>query len=310
VCRECGREFKHRNSLVRHETIHTGEKPYKCIICKLSLRSVGQLNEHMRRRHSRTAKPTAEAKNKKEESVQTKVVVPTPTATLPATSAPQVAPLQPQYALAYTPGSSVPTLILQNWAAPNSQTPAPIAAAPFIVPPVMSFVNPVDSSKQQANPVIVPSPTPSLTAANVIQPQFVQPTPTTFEIKSLEDQIQDIPIIIDYEEGSASASTGNATDMVQIAMQAAEVASEEGPEDAGPPSTSSESGHVDTPTPSSPLPQPAKATRSLKESIPTEREKPDVVERIFRCDGCAYATKYPRYYEAHRKRCGSGGGSA
>ncbi|NXR14927.1 ZG49 protein, partial [Semnornis frantzii] len=33
VCMECGKRFNHKGSLVSHQRIHTGEEPFACTEC-------------------------------------------------------------------------------------------------------------------------------------------------------------------------------------------------------------------------------------------------------------------------------------
>jgi uncharacterized Zn-finger protein len=46
----CGMMFKQSDSVKRHKTIHTGDKPYMCDICKKRFSRLYNLNVH-RKRH-------------------------------------------------------------------------------------------------------------------------------------------------------------------------------------------------------------------------------------------------------------------
>uniref|UniRef100_A0A7N9CKG1 Zinc finger protein 8 n=1 Tax=Macaca fascicularis TaxID=9541 RepID=A0A7N9CKG1_MACFA len=48
MCKECGKAFSQNSSLVQHERIHTGDKPYKCAECGKSFCHSTHLTVHRR----------------------------------------------------------------------------------------------------------------------------------------------------------------------------------------------------------------------------------------------------------------------
>lgn len=51
-CETCGKRFRKRYDLQRHNMIHTGIKPFSCRICKRSFRQKPHLKSHMMIHHS------------------------------------------------------------------------------------------------------------------------------------------------------------------------------------------------------------------------------------------------------------------
>ena len=50
-CKICGKVFPFFSLLKTHTRSHTGERPYRCIICERPFSQLGHLNRHVKRTH-------------------------------------------------------------------------------------------------------------------------------------------------------------------------------------------------------------------------------------------------------------------
>ena len=67
-CEFCGKAFRFQSNLIVHRRSHTGEKPYKCPICRHSCSQASKLKRHMKTHQSNNGKATPGSENNSVES--------------------------------------------------------------------------------------------------------------------------------------------------------------------------------------------------------------------------------------------------
>ncbi|XP_015905863.1 B-cell lymphoma/leukemia 11A isoform X2 [Parasteatoda tepidariorum] len=67
-CEFCGKAFRFQSSLTVHRRSHTGEKPYKCLICKHTCSQASKLKRHMKTHQGSNGKMTNASENNSLES--------------------------------------------------------------------------------------------------------------------------------------------------------------------------------------------------------------------------------------------------
>ncbi|NXK00456.1 ZN282 protein, partial [Corythaixoides concolor] len=61
-CTECGKSFIRRDHLLKHWRVHTGETPYQCPVCGKHFRYKESLNCHQKI-HSRNPRPAEDSQH-------------------------------------------------------------------------------------------------------------------------------------------------------------------------------------------------------------------------------------------------------
>ncbi|GAB5366765.1 hypothetical protein AAMO2058_001171500 [Amorphochlora amoebiformis] len=51
-CKKCSKPFRSSSELVRHDRVHTGERPFVCVVCTGRFKQRSHLKTHLKRKHS------------------------------------------------------------------------------------------------------------------------------------------------------------------------------------------------------------------------------------------------------------------